>query len=64
MCRPVDRGSKGSQIDGAPKLWGPPEGLERGPSESPKGALRGPNGASERAFQGPLKGPFRGLTLV
>ena len=64
VIRPIDRGLKGSQIDGAPKLWGPPEDLGRGPSKSPKGALKGLNGASERAFQGPLKGPFRGLTVV
>ena len=54
LPRPVDRGSKGSQIDGAPKLWGPPEGLGRGPSESPK------RGASERVTERPRKGSFRG----
>ena len=45
MVTPVDRGSKGSKIDGAPKLWRPPEGPGSpggGPSESPKGALEGP----------------------
>ena len=40
LSRPVDRGSKGSQIDGAPKLWGPPGG--------PKSPGRGPGGAPMR----------------
>ena len=40
ITRPVDRGSKGSQIDGAPKLWGPPGGprsLGRDPARVPRG---------------------------